>query len=329
MRTTSTTPTARIEPPEEFLRAERRILDRYHSPAVPRSVALPDGNRARVLTVGEGPPVLLVIGGGMVAGMWAPLLPQLDGFTAHLVDPPWTGLSDLADFRRGALRTTAVRFLEGVLDGLELERATVVGHSMGGLWSTWLTLDRADRVQALAHVGCPALVLGTSAPLPMRLSTVSPLHRVISRLDPPSPEQVDRMARMAHEDFHDLPELRDLFVAAERVPHADARFHDLLRAAIRVRGARPDVALGADELRRIHRPLQVIWGEDDPFGRPAVGRRMIGSVPDGEIDVVAGGHAPWFSHADQVGPPLADFLSRQARSAPAGDISPVAHGRTR
>jgi len=309
MRTTSaTTPTA-SEPIDEFLGAEHRILDRYRSPATQRIVDLPGGRRARVLTVGEGPPVLLVIGGGMVAAMWAPLLPQLEGFTAHLVALPGAGLNDPGDYRRATLRGGAARFLTGVLDGLDIERAAVVGHSMGGLWSTWLALDHPDRVTAIAHVGCPALVLGTSAPLPMRLSTIAPLHRLISRLDPPSPEQVDRLARMAHEDLHDLPELRDLFVAAERLPRADAEFHHLLRAAIRVRGAHPDIALGADELRRIRQPLQVIWGEDDPFGPPSVGRRIVDLAADGELHVVAGGHGPWFSHADQVGAPLARFLA--------------------
>jgi pimeloyl-ACP methyl ester carboxylesterase len=294
---------------DEFERAERRTFDRYGVVTEPCFVDLPGGDRARVLIAGEGPPVVLVIGGGMVAAMWAPLLPYLDGSTTYLVDPPGAGLSDPVGYRRGELRTTAVGFLDGVFDGLGLDRAHLVGHSMGGLWSTWFALDRPDRVGAISHVGCPALVLGTSAPLPMRLSTITPLHRLVSLLDPPSPKQVDRAAHMAGEHLDDLPEIRDLFVAAGRLPHAGTHLHQLLRAAIGVRGARADAALGADELRRLRRPLQVIWGADDTFGSPAIGRQMIDIVPHGELHTVAGGHAPWFSHADEVGPPLADFVA--------------------
>ena len=63
--------------------------------------------------------------------------------------------SDPAGYRRGRLRTTAVRFLDGLLDGLGLDGASFIGHSMGGLWSTWLALDRPDRITAISCVGCP------------------------------------------------------------------------------------------------------------------------------------------------------------------------------
>ena len=34
------------------------------------------------------------------------------------------------------------------------------------LWTTWLAaLDHPGRVGAIVHAGCPALILGTSAPL--------------------------------------------------------------------------------------------------------------------------------------------------------------------
>lgn len=297
-----------------FLSAERRLLDRHGVDAVPVLIDVP-GGRARVLTGGEGRPVVLVIGGGMTAAMWAPLLPHLTGFTTHLVELPGAGLTDAVGYRRGELRTTAVQFLDRILEGIGLDRVPFVGHSMGGLWATWLALDRPDRVAAIAYVGCPALVLGTSAPLPLRLSTLTPLHRLVTWLDPPSPEQVDRMARTAQEDLRDLPQLRDLFVAAGRLPHAAAELHGLLRTAIRLRGARPDASLGAEELRQLRRPIQVIWGEDDPFGDPRVGRRMIDLVADGELHLVSGGHGPWFSHADEVGPPLARFLAAHAPTA--------------
>lgn len=310
-----TMPTKTIDPTTadrafaDFRRAEQRTLDRYQASTEERFIRLPGGGRARVLVAGSGPPVVLVIGGGMVGAMWAPLVTHLDSFTTYLVDPPGAGLSDPAEYRRGELRSAAARFLDGVLDGFELDDTCLVGHSMGGLWSTWLALDHPDRVAAVAHVGCPALVLGTSAPLPMRLSTITPVHRLIARLDPPSPKQVDRTAHMAGEDLSDLPEIRDLFVAAGRLPEAGTQMHQLLRAAIRIRGARPETALGADELRRLRQPLQVIWGVNDTFGDPAIGRQMVDIVHVGEFHSVAGGHAPWFSHADEVGPLLANFLS--------------------
>jgi pimeloyl-ACP methyl ester carboxylesterase len=325
MRTNASSPSITNRAHEEFLRAERRVLDRYQAAAVPRWVDVAGMGRARVLVAGDGPPVVLVIGGGMVAAMWAPLLPHLNGFTTYVVDPPGSGSSDPVEYRRGELRTTSVRFLDGVLRGLGVDRAPLVGHSMGGLWSLWSALDRPEQVSAIACVACPALVLGTSAPLPMRLSTISWLNRLAARLDPPSPRQVDRMARMAGEDLSGLPELRALFVAAQRLPHAGTQMHQLLRAAVRVRGARPDAALGADELRQLRPPLRMIWGADDPFGAPAVGRRVVDLVGHGDLHLVDGGHAPWFSHADRVGPLLAGFLAAVSSASEGSITAPTVH----
>jgi pimeloyl-ACP methyl ester carboxylesterase len=113
---------------------------------------------------------------------------------------------------------------------------------------------------------------------------------------------------MAGEDLSERPEVRDVFVAYQRLPGAGSEMLELLRAAIRVRGARPDVALGADELRRVQLPVQVIWGERDPFGPPDVGRHAADLLPQGEFLLVPGGHGPWFSHADVIGPPLSRFI---------------------
>jgi pimeloyl-ACP methyl ester carboxylesterase len=157
-------------PRDQFVDAQARLLAKHGIEATSRFVDVPQiGGRAHVLIAGEGPPVVMVIGGGMVGALWAPLMERLDGLTMYAVDPPGAGLSDPAGYRRGSLRSVATGFLEGVLDALELRAAPFVGSSMGGLWSTWLALDLPGRVEAISYIGCPALLLGTSAPLPMRL----------------------------------------------------------------------------------------------------------------------------------------------------------------
>jgi pimeloyl-ACP methyl ester carboxylesterase len=88
---------------------------------------------------------------------------------------------------------------------------------VGGLWSTWLALEKPDRVSAIVYIGCPALMVGTSAPFPIRLGSIPPVGRLFMRLQPPSLQLVDRIIAMAGEDFTDLPELRELFLAHQQM----------------------------------------------------------------------------------------------------------------
>lgn len=293
-----------------FLEAQRRMLDRYGVEAHSRVFEVPaTGGRVHALVAGEGPPVVMINGLGTPAAMWAPLMAELEGFRLLAVDLPGYGLTDPKPGFADDLRRKAPRFLEDALDGLELERPSFVGNSMGSLWTMWLTLERPERVASLVHVGCPALVLGTSAPLPLRLLAVRPLGRILTRLQPPSPKQVEQLARTVNE--HPLvPELVDLLVATERLPGYRPTFLTQLAVLVRLRGSRPEMRMDAEDLGRIDRPTLICWGRDDPFGNPRVGERMAEALPDAELHVFGGGHAPWLTQASRIGPVATRFLRR-------------------
>ena len=72
-----------------------------------------------------------------------------------------------------------------------------------------------------------------------------------------------------------------------------------LNQALRFGRARPENALTDDELRSIAAPVRFIWGEDDPYGGPEIGRRAAELMPDAEIEVVAGRHAPFLDHPER------------------------------
>lgn len=302
---------AQGSPADAFVRAQERVLARYGVAAESRFVDAPSiGGRAHVLAAGEGPPVLLLNGIGTPGAMWAPLLAELGGLRLLAVDLPGFGLTDGAPHIADALRAGMVQFVDDVRAGLGLERFAVVGSSLGSLVACWLALDRPERVTALLHVGCPALALGTSAPLPMRLLSVRPLGRLLTRLQPPSPRQVEDLSRMVGE--HPLaPEVADVLLATERLPHFRDSFLATLRALVRLRGGRPDVRLTADQLAEIAQPTLLFWGRDDPFGTSALGERVAAALPRAELHVVDGGHCPWLTQAARIAPVAARFLQEQ------------------
>ena len=108
---------------ESFVAAQQRVLDRYGVHASTRFVDVPsiDG-RAQLIEVGDGPPLVMVIGGTIPAAMWAPLMARLYGYRLHAMDLP-----GFRPYRRGALRASYVPLHGGGLPGRATWTATGSG----------------------------------------------------------------------------------------------------------------------------------------------------------------------------------------------------------
>jgi pimeloyl-ACP methyl ester carboxylesterase len=295
---------------EDFSKAQAAVLARYDVEAEERWVQAPVvGGQAHVLVAGDGPPVLMLNGAGVPASMLAPLMARLDGFRLHAVDLPGYGLTDSAPDFASDLRANAIRFLTEVLDGLGLDQVAIIASSLGALWASWLAIEAPERVAALACVGCPAVVLDTSAPLPMRLLSLRLLGRLLMTVRPPSPRQVEQLSKMVRE--HPLPpEIAQLILATERLPHFEDAFLATLHRLLRLRGSRPGLALTAEQLDCVQAPALLVFAQDDPAGGASVGERVAAAMVDAELRIVEGGHAPWVHHADQIAPLLSTFLKR-------------------
>ena len=112
-----------------------------------------DPHRLRVVEVGAGEPVLLVHGFADSAYSWHRNLDALAGagFRALAYDQPGCGESALPEgFRFGV--DDLARVALGVLDALSVERAHVVGSSMGGGVALYLAVHHPDRVRRVVAV---------------------------------------------------------------------------------------------------------------------------------------------------------------------------------
>jgi pimeloyl-ACP methyl ester carboxylesterase len=296
-----------------FLDAQQGLLDRYGVRAERRFIHVPaiDGE-VQVLVAGDGPPLPMVIGSTVPAAFWAPLMGRLPGRTLYAIELPGFGLTDPVRYHHTTLRRTAATFLSGVLDALGLDACHLVSHSMGSQWTAWLAADQPGRVRSQVMIGCPAFFLDTSAPLPMRLASVPGLGRALLSLSRPSANGAEQVIRMVGEDPSGLTEIRDVLLAAQQVPtYADSMLA-LMQALMRSTRPRRESVVTAPELRRISHPVRLIWGARDPFGLLASGRRAAELMPDADLHVVPGGHAPWFHHTDLVAGLTREFLSTHA-----------------
>ncbi len=274
-----------------------------------RFVALGTGRRVHVVQAGDGPPVVHLHGGNTSALSHLMLLEHATAVRSYLVDRPGMGLSDPSDFPRGKFREFAVRFVDGVLDALELEDAVLVGASGGGIYATWYALEHPQRVRGLAMLGSTPTLPGGHLPLPIRLMAMPGLGDVMTRVVKPGRRMLLRlMASVGEADtITRHPDLLDSLVAGARDPVAVAANRAEFQALTSPFGYRPATRTTPEDLRRLSVPTLMIWGDGDPVVPIEAARTAAQLIPDARLEVLPAGHVPQLGHPEQVAELLTAF----------------------
>jgi len=306
-----------------FEQAEQRVFERYGIAPQARMLELAAPRlRVRVLECGEGPPLLLVPGDGAVAAAWAPLVAELPGHRAIVLDRPSFGLGDRFDYAGCDLRPHGVALLRSLLDALELDAAAIIGSSGGGQWSLWLAIDEPERVRALVPMGAPAVCLPGFHALPaMRMLTIPGIGQLLARLPSPNSKTTGRMLAATDARLLDHPQIVDAYHAARRLPGYGPSVAAIFQRSMHPGGVpRRTSTITDEELAKIAQPTLFVWGEDEPLGDPDCARRAAALMPDARVEVISGGwHHPWLADEAGVGRLVRDFLAvaRSPARAPA------------
>ena len=122
--------------------------------------------RAHVIEAGSGEPVLLVHGGNGVGAHWIPLMTHLGGWRMIVPDRPGCGLTEGFLYDGVDMRAHGAALIEGVLDALQVEAASIIGNSMGGYFALSFALAHPSRVRKLVLAGGPAGSARAASPVP-------------------------------------------------------------------------------------------------------------------------------------------------------------------
>jgi len=256
-------------------------------------------------SIGDGDPLVLVMGIGAQLTHWRDAFcHQLAarGFRVIRFDNRDVGLSSkLGDARAPDIRKMIVGLLlgrtlqapytlldmaddtAGLLDALDIDRAHIVGASMGGMIAQTMAIAHPHRVKTLtsimSHPGCVRFMV----------SDPRALKVLLQRPPRTRSEAMDRA-----EEFYRAVGSRgfelDLSGTRERAGRAyDRCFYPRgfarQMAAILASGSRREA------LRYVRAPTQVIHGSVDPLIRPAGGRATARAIPKARLDIVDGmGH---------------------------------------
>lgn len=304
---------------ERLRSAEEATFAHYGIGATSEMLEL-DGpiGRTRVVRVGSGPPTLLLHGGAMTSSVWAPLVPHLEGRSLLLVDLPGCGFADPFDYRDVDLAQHQTDFVASVLDALGLQRAALVGASMGGWFALRFTLAHPERVRALAVVTAPAVSLpGSRMPVAMALASSGVGRALGSLAPPPSAAMMRRMLATIGGRGSVATAPPAVFEALAAATALAAPTVGTLRIC-RWRTPLEHLQVRAEELSTCPTEVLFLWGEDDVVQSPEAGQDAVDLLPNGRLEVLPGGHGLWFEQPEQCGTLLLEFFGTVER---AGDTS--------
>ena len=306
-----------------YREAERRLFT--DAGVVPREHAVPlrrVGTMARVLEVGEGVPVVFFTGGPMAAATWAYVTAAATGVRCLLVERPGTGLSEPLPYvpDHTCLRRYVTDLTADVLDAFELDRAALVGSSLGGYSVLASAIAHPQRVERMVLAGLPAFVPGWKQPAFFTLLRTP----VVGRLLLAAP--VTRAsARMSLKQMGEQQALRDRRVPDAMIEWTRAwqRDTDTMRndaATITACGTRKggfdrSLDLTPAELSAVEVPCHAIVGTEDIVGGEDLGRALVAHLAKATLDVWEGaGHLPWVGEPTRFATTIRSFVAAEQRN---------------
>ena len=265
-----------------------------------------DGQRLAYLESGEGPPVILVHGLG--GSMWQWEYQDSALAASHRVitlDLLGSGLSDKPDIAYHPEQI--VEFFLKFMDRLGIERAALVGNSMGAGVVIGMALTHPERVDRL--------ILIDGLPSGVREKLGSPLIR--RAVDTRAPAWLVRLAnwlvgrrfteKVLREVVHDPGVLTPLVI--ERA-YRNRKLPGLIPPLLALTRNLPLWEEGfALRLHEIKQPTLVLWGNDDHIFPKEVGRELHEIIPGSSFMVIPkAGHIPQWERPEAVNPILLEFL---------------------
>jgi pimeloyl-ACP methyl ester carboxylesterase len=228
-------------------------------------------------------------------------------------DGPGNGRSDrITDPARYSAVSYAADAV-AVLDACEVERAVVVGLSLGAQYATRLAALHPERVIGLALIG-PALALGE--PLPERAGIVDNFHRPY----PQDPQGWDRYnLAYWHDHYQDFAQF--FFEQVFTEAHSTKPIEDAVGWALEggpdileAEAARPRPELPDTEIfSKIDRPVLVLHGTEDRIQPHRVGEEAARLSRGSLVSMVGSGHMPNVRDPVRVNLLLREFVERLGR----------------
>jgi pimeloyl-ACP methyl ester carboxylesterase len=267
-----------------------------------------DGERVAYRLAGEGPVLLLVHGMAGSSLTWRHVLPKLaERFTVLAPDLLGQGESDKprGEYSLGAHANT----LRDLTDALGVERATLVGQSLGGGVAMQLAYQFPERCERLVLVDSGGL--GREVTFYLRMLTLPGFEAVFPLFC--TPRLRDAGSRVAawlgRTGVRSTPARQEIWRSYGSLadPASRRAFFRSLRDVIDFQGQ------AVSALSKLHRaaqlPTLIVWGARDPFIPVSHALAAHQAIPGSRLEIFEGvGHYPHCEAPERFVEVLVDFV---------------------
>jgi pimeloyl-ACP methyl ester carboxylesterase len=260
-----------------------------------------DGRRTHYVKKGQGPPVLLVHGFNLDLYTWTANIDALsERFTVFAVDLWGSGYStrDPAEYGYPLFEEQVRSFL----DRLGIERASLVGHSMGGGTSIVFALHHSDRVNKLVlvdSVGIPRRIplRGQLFKLPFIPAILMGLNTNTVRKKNLLDYWIHRRRLLSDDTFEMLTRHQKIHGTTEALLTILRKdFFNTLEEEIRA-------------LSNVGIPILIVWGKEDKSVPLESGERMHEILTESRLEVIENaGHLANFDQSERFNELVIEFL---------------------
>jgi pimeloyl-ACP methyl ester carboxylesterase len=270
-----------------------------------------DGVSLSCYVVGKGPAVVLLHGLGGTKTTWLPLMAGL-GTSRRVIVPDLPGHGESEKPRGEYSPRFYARVIRGLLDRLEVDRAVLVGNSLGGRIALELAAAWPRRVEALALLA-PSIpgfrwryLVGFARVVPPEFGAIPfPLRerwtRIVIRRLLAAPGRLSPEAYSA---------AAQEFIRIYRSSAARMAFFSTLRHIV-TEAPGPFFR----SLHRVQQPVLLVFGDRDRLVPARLGVRLARELPQAEAVLLPGvGHVPQFEEPEQTLQALTSFLRASSKA---------------
>ena len=275
----------------------------------PFSVGLIDagGVPTRALRAGDGEPVVFLHGtSGHLEAFARNITPHAEHYQVHAIDMLGHGYTGKP--KRPYEIPLYVRHLLDYLDAVGIDRAHIVGESLGGWVGARAAVDYPGRVASLQLLAAGGTVAN---PEVMKRIDASTRQAVASG----DIELTRKRLRLLMASESDATE--ELVQVRHRIYHQPdfvANVDNLL--SLQKMETRQRNLLTVEQMNAITAPTLIVWGRQNPFGDVPEATRMHESITASELVIYDNcGHWPQHEQAEQYNALSLEFLAKHRASA--------------
>lgn len=267
-----------------------------------------------VSEAGAGYPVILLHGGGPGASGVSNYSKNIEALARHfrvlVPDMPGYGQSTKGVDRDDPFGDLANGIL-GLMDALKIEKAHLVGNSLGGACALRMALDVPGRVTALVLMGPGGI--NTTRGLP-----TAGLNKLLNYYSGSGPSLAKLRSFIREDLVYDGSQVPDSVIQERYQSSIDPQVmaSPPLRRPTGLKGALRMDFTRDSRLKKCRIPTLVLWGAEDKVNRPSGGKTLQETMPNCDLYLFSKtGHWVQWERADEFNAATAGFLTRHV---PAG-----------